>query len=200
MCLFEAVTLAITMIASLPWRATAGRSFLTAWTAWPSMLATSTCASPTMPVSTSHSVTNACMRWLVSRISALVDRTRTSTLLLTAWLAGPTGQGRESAELRCPGCANKHGSNWRIDNPFVGPSEMTFSPTNGGELRYVTLYRKKSLGAVRKLIFVYLWLRTHSSFDVTGFSAFVGRRCKRSVDTLIAPLFSTTVIGLKYIQ
>jgi len=40
-------------------------------------------------------------------------------------------------------------SNWRIDNPFVRPTEMTFFPKKAGN--YITSWRKMSFGPIRRL-------------------------------------------------
>ena len=62
-----------------------------------------------------------------------------------------------------------------IDNPFVGPSEMTFDPTKGGTLRnFLThnliLANQKS----EYFMNMYRWLRAHTMIDVTCVPAFVG--------------------------
>jgi len=39
--------------------------------------------------------------------------------------------------------------NWRIDNPFVGPSKMTLGPTKGMNLNYVIMIMQ--FGLIRRL-------------------------------------------------
>ena len=79
--------------------------------------------------------------------------------------------------------------NWRIDNLFVGPSEMTFSSTKCGKLPYVMTYdviwaNQKTQSSVFRL------LRAHAMFDVLSnvlsrICLSIGRQFKRSVDTII---------------
>jgi len=63
--------------------------------------------------------------------------------------------------------ASKQCEQWRIDNQFVGPSEMTFCPIKGGKLCNVK--STMSFGPVRRLnLFCIL-----AMFDITCFPAFV---------------------------
>jgi len=61
--------------------------------------------------------------------------------------------------------------NWRIDNPFVGQSEMTFGSTKSRQwfnvITHVILANQKTES------FVFCWLLAHAMFDTTCFPAFI---------------------------
>jgi len=82
-------------------------------------------------------------------------------------------------------------TNWCIDNPFVGPSEMTFCLTKCGKLPFVIMHYIM-LANQKTESFVYSWLQAQAIFDVMGFSMFVGtiwRHFKHFVDMLTVNVF-----------
>ena len=62
--------------------------------------------------------------------------------------------------------------NWRIDNAYVRPSEMTFGSTKWWKLLNAIMYNV-ILGNQKTESFVFRWLLAHAMFDTTCFSAFV---------------------------
>jgi len=58
--------------------------------------------------------------------------------------------------------------NWRIQNPFVGPPEMTFGLTKDGTLRNVIMFNVNRTNQKTES-FVLRWLRAHAMFDVRRF-------------------------------
>jgi len=63
--------------------------------------------------------------------------------------------------------------NWRIDYPFVGISQMTFSPAKGGLLRNAMTHNAIWANQNTEFI-VYCWQRAHAIFHVTCFPEFFG--------------------------